>query len=129
MKVCGGKLYNGPEKRFVRCERCNTIDWEHNEGDLCTREFPTLKEAVAALFESERHPADYYVETQPTCPWCERGALSIEEQSSFLRGEGGFHREWTPQQIRHADDCPWAAMVQVYELEEKDNGTDTREGK
>ena len=37
---CGGKLHNGPGKRYVRCERCQHIDWEANEGDLCTEFVP-----------------------------------------------------------------------------------------
>jgi len=32
---CGGKLSNGPEKSYVRCEKCHAIDYERNEGDSC----------------------------------------------------------------------------------------------
>ena len=34
--VCGGTFYNGPEKRYVRCSRCEHVDYEKNEGDRCT---------------------------------------------------------------------------------------------
>lgn len=34
---CGGTYYNGPDKRYVRCNRCHRIDWEANEGDRCKR--------------------------------------------------------------------------------------------
>lgn len=34
---CYGKFYNGPDKRYVRCDRCHHIDWEANEGDICQR--------------------------------------------------------------------------------------------
>jgi hypothetical protein len=33
--LCGGRLENGPGKRYVRCVRCRRIDWEANEGDRC----------------------------------------------------------------------------------------------
>lgn len=32
---CGGKLYNGPDKRFGRCALCHRIDYEGYEGDRC----------------------------------------------------------------------------------------------
>jgi len=31
-------MYNGPNKRYVRCRKCLRIDWEKNEGDTCSRE-------------------------------------------------------------------------------------------
>jgi hypothetical protein len=36
-RYCGGKMYNGPGKRFTRCARCGSIDYEANEGDACER--------------------------------------------------------------------------------------------
>ena len=35
---CKGKLYNGPGKRYCRCNVCHRIDWEANEGDRCQYE-------------------------------------------------------------------------------------------
>ena len=32
---CSGKMRNGPEKRYARCDTCGRIDWEANEGDRC----------------------------------------------------------------------------------------------
>lgn len=37
-KACGGTYYNGPGKRFARCNRCLAIDYEKNEGDSCRKE-------------------------------------------------------------------------------------------
>jgi hypothetical protein len=34
---CAGVLRNGPQKRFVRCNKCERIDYEGNEGDRCSR--------------------------------------------------------------------------------------------
>lgn len=34
---CGGKFFNGPGKRYVRCARCGSIDYEANEGDRCLK--------------------------------------------------------------------------------------------
>lgn len=32
---CTGRMRNGPEKRYARCDKCGEIDWEANEGDPC----------------------------------------------------------------------------------------------
>jgi hypothetical protein len=51
--VCGGTLFNGPEKRFVRCDSCGELDWERNEGDRCVREpVGVCNECGKALFEA-----------------------------------------------------------------------------
>ena len=34
---CGGRFMNGPEKRYARCSRCRSLDYEANEGDRCVR--------------------------------------------------------------------------------------------
>ena len=36
-RPCGGTFRNGPDKAFVRCDRCSAIDHEKNEGDRCAR--------------------------------------------------------------------------------------------
>jgi hypothetical protein len=40
---CNGKMRNGPDKRYTRCTRCGQVDWEANEGDLCTREVEAVE--------------------------------------------------------------------------------------
>lgn len=35
--ICNGTFYNGPGKRFARCDKCKRIDYEANEGDRCRR--------------------------------------------------------------------------------------------
>lgn len=42
---CGGKFFNGPAKRFARCSRCASIDYEANEGDTCLRIVDVTREA------------------------------------------------------------------------------------
>lgn len=37
--LCPGKMENGPGKRFVRCGRCDAIDYEKSEGDRCNKLF------------------------------------------------------------------------------------------
>ena len=32
---CQGKMYNGPEKHYTRCNICGDVDYEKNEGDIC----------------------------------------------------------------------------------------------
>ena len=32
--ACNGTFRNGPDKAYVRCDRCGAIDYERNEGDL-----------------------------------------------------------------------------------------------
>jgi hypothetical protein len=35
--LCPGKMRNGPEKKYTRCDLCSAIDYEKNEGDRCGR--------------------------------------------------------------------------------------------
>lgn len=37
MDVCGGRIYNGPNKAYGRCARCGHVDYEAYEGDTCRR--------------------------------------------------------------------------------------------
>lgn len=32
---CNGTMRNGPGKRYSRCSKCGSIDWELYEGDQC----------------------------------------------------------------------------------------------
>ena len=34
---CNGRMENGPNKNYARCQKCGHIDYEKNEGDLCGR--------------------------------------------------------------------------------------------
>ena len=36
--VCGGTYYDGPEKRFARCDKCKRLSYEKYEGDPCYEE-------------------------------------------------------------------------------------------
>lgn len=57
-----------------------------------------LRAAVLALLEREPHPADHYVESSPSCPWCE-GTVAVF-------GHGA-------ESIRHVYGCPWVAVVEA----------------
>lgn len=35
LRYCPGTFYNGPGKRFARCDTCKRVDYEANEGDRC----------------------------------------------------------------------------------------------
>lgn len=35
---CAGKMRNGPDKRFARCDQCGAISYEKYEGDTCGKE-------------------------------------------------------------------------------------------
>jgi len=37
MVPCGGRMSNGPSKRYGRCLICGAIDYEAYEGDRCRR--------------------------------------------------------------------------------------------
>ena len=70
-----------------RCEACAARAMIDAEGGL-------LK-AARALLAEERHTADNYCESEPTCIWCLRGAPW---------GKGA-------ESIEHRGGCVWEAFV------------------
>lgn len=80
---CGGKMYNGPGKKYTRCSKCGRIDWEKNEGDLCSRDIPSV---VFVVYRKRPGMKDQRIATFPDLFRADKFCVEKAKKNGLLVG-------------------------------------------
>jgi len=92
--TCNGTLYNGPGKRFVRCSKCGTVDWESNEGDACREPREPARYVLSDDPKGAFTLAEFLAVNEDLDPE-EVDAIRALEPGQSYTGGGGAAAEWT----------------------------------
>lgn len=120
---CPGKYYNGPQKKFVRCDICGGVNHEANEGDNCKVEDfsgevrPTTGSCTCDKFCDD--PCPQHGWGTFICHWCKAPIDAPLSVSSYMKVVCKFCGSVYVGQ----EDDAHGYWKMIYPSQEKTNGT------